>query len=82
MSAQAAVIIAGADAEGVAVLDDGLSKRDEAALGVAEERRLSVWHVVRHHTRIVWWCFFFSMSAIGWSVDAPDGRNDDRADPP
>lgn len=52
----------------VAVHDEGLSKRDEATIGVAEEHSLSIWHVVRHNKRIVWWCFFFSMSAIGWYV--------------
>lgn len=46
--------------------DEGLSKRDEATIALAEEHSLSLWHVIRHNKRIVWWCFFFSMSAIGW----------------
>lgn len=57
---------AGSRVDDAAIHDEGLSKRDEAAIGVAEEHDLSVWHVLRHNKRIVWWCFFFSMSAIGW----------------
>jgi hypothetical protein len=52
--------------DNVAIHDEGLSKRDEAAVAVAEEHGLSLGDVVRHNKRIVWWCFFFSMSAIGW----------------
>ena len=48
------------------VHDEGLNKRDEAAIAVAEEHRLSMRDVLRHDKRIVWWCFFFSMSAVGW----------------
>jgi hypothetical protein len=47
---------------------EGFSKRDEAAIAVAEEHRLSVMDVLLHDKRIVFWCFFFSMSAIGWCV--------------
>jgi hypothetical protein len=57
--------------EDAPIHDEGLSKSDEAALGIAEEHSLSLWHVVRHNKRIVWWCFFFSMSAIGWYVKSP-----------
>jgi hypothetical protein len=46
--------------------DEDLSKRDEAAIAVAEEHRLSVRDVLRNDKRIVWWCFFFAMSAVGW----------------
>lgn len=52
--------------EDVTVHDEGLSKRDEATIAVAEEHSLSIWQVIRYNKRIVWWCFFFSMSAIGW----------------
>jgi hypothetical protein len=47
---------------------EGFSKTDEAAIAIAEEHRLSVRDVLRNDKRIVWWCFFFSMSAIGWYV--------------
>jgi hypothetical protein len=47
---------------------EDFSKTDEAAIAVAEEHRLSVKDVLRNDRRIVWWCFFFSMSAIGWYV--------------
>lgn len=50
--------------------DEGFSKRDEAAIAIAEEHSLSIGHVLRHNKRIVWWCFFFSMSAVGWGFDA------------
>jgi hypothetical protein len=50
----------------VAVHDEVLTKRDEAAIAVAEEHELSIRDVLRNHKRIVWWCFFFSMSAVGW----------------
>jgi hypothetical protein len=53
-------------AQGVTVHDEGFSKKDEATIAVAEEHSISIWHVVRHNKTIVWWCFFFSMSAIGW----------------
>ena len=46
--------------------DEGFSKKDEAAIAIAEEHSISIGHVLRHNKRIVWWCFFFSMSAIGW----------------
>jgi hypothetical protein len=52
--------------QNIAVHDEGLTKRDEAAIAVAEEHELSIRDVLRHNKRIVWWCFFFSMSAIGW----------------
>lgn len=52
--------------EDVNVHDEGMSKRDEATIGVAEEHSLSISQVFRYNKRIVWWCFFFSMSAIGW----------------
>lgn len=50
----------------MAVHDVGLTKRDEAAIAIAEEHSLSIRDVIRHNKRIVWWCFFFSMSAVGW----------------
>jgi hypothetical protein len=43
-----------------------LSKRDQAAIAVAEEHRLSMQDMLRNDKRIVWWCFFFAMSAVGW----------------
>ena len=49
-----------------AVHDEGLNKRDEAAIAVAEEHSLSLRDAILHNKRIVWWCFFFSMSAVGW----------------
>lgn len=52
--------------EDVTVHDEGLTKRDEAAIAVAEEHRTSMGDVLRNDRRIVWWCFFFSMSAVGW----------------
>jgi hypothetical protein len=59
-------IKAGSRVEDVTIHDEGISKRDEAAIAVAEEHSLSILHVIRHNKRVVWWCFFFSMSAIGW----------------
>ena len=52
--------------EDITIHDEVLAKGDEAALAVAEEHRLSVKDVLRHDKRIVWWCFFFAMSAVGW----------------
>ena len=48
------------------VHDEVFSKRDQAAIAVAEEHRLSMQDVLRNDKRIVWWCFFFTMSAVGW----------------
>lgn len=50
--------------------DEVLTKRDEAAIGVAEEHGLSIGDVLRNNKRIVFWCIFFSMSAVGWGFDA------------
>jgi hypothetical protein len=55
-----------ANVEDLTIHDEGLSKRDEAAIAVAEEHGLSMSDVLRNDKRIVWWCFFFAMSAIGW----------------
>ena len=52
--------------DNIAVHDENLTKRDEAAIAVAEEHRLSIRDVIQHNKRIIWWCFFFSMSAVGW----------------
>lgn len=52
----------------VATHDEGFSKSDEAAIAIAEEHSLSVKDVLINDKRIVWWCFFFAMSAIGWYV--------------
>ncbi len=41
-------------------------KADEAAVAAAAEHTLTLSDVLRHHRRIVYWCLFFSMSAIGW----------------
>lgn len=32
----------------------------------AEEHQLSVQQVVRNHKTLVWWAFFFAVSAVGW----------------
>jgi hypothetical protein len=32
----------------------------------AEERPQSAWQMVRSHPALVWWAFFFAMSAVGW----------------
>lgn len=45
---------------------EDFSKADEAAIGFAEEHKMSMRDVLRHNKIIVWWCFFFSFSAIGW----------------
>ena len=41
-------------------------KRDEAAIAAAEEHSLSMKDALLNNKRILWWCFFFAMSAIGW----------------
>jgi hypothetical protein len=46
--------------------EDILKGDDAAAVAAAEEHSLSLQYVLRHNKRIVWWCFFFSLSAIGW----------------
>ncbi|KAH8801361.1 maltose permease [Xylogone sp. PMI_703] len=54
----------------VAVHDESLSKHNDAAVAAAEEHSMSIMDVLRNNKRIVWWCFFFSMSACGWGFDA------------
>lgn len=58
-------------ADNISTHIEGFSKTDEAAIAIAEEHRLSVKDVLLNDKRIVWWCFFFSMSAIGWYVVFP-----------
>jgi hypothetical protein len=48
--------------------EDILKNDDAAAVAVAEEHSMSIQDALRNNKRIVWWCFFFSMSAIGWYV--------------
>ncbi|RFU23972.1 hypothetical protein B7463_g12368, partial [Scytalidium lignicola] len=52
------------------VHDEALSKINDAAVAAAEEHSMSIMDVLRNNKRIVWWCFFFSMSACGWGFDA------------
>ena len=49
-----------------ATIEDVSLKRDDAAIAVAEEHSLSMKDALRNNKRILWWCFFFAMSAIGW----------------
>ncbi len=46
--------------------EDILKSDDAAAVAVAEEHSMSIQDALRNNKRIVCWCFFFSMSAIGW----------------
>ncbi len=38
----------------------------KAEVAAAEERRQSVWQVIRKDPRVVFWCLFFAFSAVGW----------------
>ena len=49
-----------------AIIEDVSLKRDEAAIASAEEHSLSMKDALLNNRRILWWCFFFAMSAIGW----------------
>ncbi len=31
-----------------------------------KEHRTTLYDVIARHKRIVWWTFFFAMSAVGW----------------
>ncbi|KAF9885302.1 hypothetical protein FE257_013019 [Aspergillus nanangensis] len=39
------------------------------------ENEQTVWQVIRSHPALVWWAFFFSVSAIGWGFDAQVNGN-------
>ncbi|KAH7121296.1 maltose permease [Dendryphion nanum] len=45
---------------------------DEAALQAdrLDEEGLTFSYVIRHHPALVWWSFFYAMSAVGWGFDA------------
>ncbi|KAH7381532.1 maltose permease [Pyrenochaeta sp. MPI-SDFR-AT-0127] len=45
---------------------------DEAALKAdrIDEEGLTFRYVARHHPALVWWSFFYAMSAVGWGFDA------------
>jgi hypothetical protein len=49
-----------------ATIEDVSLKRDNAAIANAEEHSLSMKDALLNNRRILWWCFFFAMSAIGW----------------
>jgi hypothetical protein len=49
-----------------ATIEDVSLKRDGAAIAAAEEHSLSMKDALLNNKRILWWCFFFAMSAIGW----------------
>jgi hypothetical protein len=49
-------------------IEDISLKRDNAAVANAEEHSLSMKDALLNNKRILWWCFFFAMSAIGWYV--------------
>lgn len=51
-------------------------KADSIAIATAEEHNLSMKDALLNNKRIVWWCFFFAMSAIGWWVFNPSERTD------
>lgn len=33
---------------------------------VKEEHATTVWQVIRENPKVVFWCFFFAFSAMGW----------------
>lgn len=49
-----------------ATIEDVSLKRDDAAIANAEEHSLSMKDALLNNKRILCWCFFFAMSAIGW----------------
>ena len=59
-----------------ATIEDVQLKRDETAIAIAEEHSLSMKDALLNNKRILWWCFFFAMSAIGWYVHALTGKWD------
>lgn len=42
------------------------SNEDVIAFDAAAEHQLSLLHVLTHHRPLVWWAFFFAVSAVGW----------------
>ena len=62
-----------------AIIENVSLKRDEAAIATAEEHSLSMKDALLNNKRILWWCLFYAMSAIGWHVDdlaiEPDSLN-------
>jgi hypothetical protein len=51
--------------------EEFLSNRDAASIGVAEEHTLTIKDVFRKHKRIVFFCLFYSMSAVGCKFTGP-----------
>lgn len=43
-------------------------RHDAVAIATAEEHSLSMKDALLNNKRVLWWCFFFAMSAIGWYV--------------
>ena len=41
-------------------------KRQIAVPNTTVEHELTFKDVLRNHKRLVWWCFYFAMCAIGW----------------
>jgi len=48
----------------------GSTTIDQAALKAdrIDEEGLTFRYVARHHPMLVWWSFFYAMSAVGWYV--------------
>lgn len=38
----------------------------QAESAAKEEQRADVWQVIRENPKVVFWCFFFAFSSIGW----------------
>lgn len=41
-------------------------KLEQAQIAAAEEHNLSVWEALTQNKTVVFWCIFFSFSAVGW----------------
>lgn len=38
------------------------------ARAVLQEHEMTLKHVLVHHKKVAWWCFYWAMCAVGWYV--------------
>jgi hypothetical protein len=45
---------------------DASDRRQSLITDTDIEHELTFREVLRNHKRLIWWCFYFAMCAIGW----------------
>ena len=46
------------------------ARAEQVEVASAEEHNQTIRNALSNNKRVVWWCFFFALSSIGWGFDA------------